>query len=299
MPHGWSARNMQVGFIGLGVMGFPMAGHVVRAGHEVRAYNRTPDRRHAWAQTHNGTVVASPREAASGAEVVLLCVGADKDVREVVAGKAGVLSTIAPGGILVDHTTTSSELARDMQHACQARGCEFIDAPMSGGEAGAVNAKLTLMVGGDEAALARVRPVLECYAASITRMGESGSGQLAKAVNQICIAGILQGLAEGLLLGQRAGLDVETLVAAISKGAAGSWQMVNRAATMAKGEFDFGFAVEHMRKDLKIALATAEDIGAPLPLTALVDQFYADVEALGGRRYDTSSLIERLRRLRP
>jgi len=290
---------MRVGFIGLGVMGSPMAGHLVRAGYEVCAYNRNPDRRQRWQQAHGGEVAASPREAAEGADIALLCVGADKDVREVVTGDAGVLASLAPGSVIVDHTTTSCELARDMHRACLARGCEFIDAPMSGGEAGAIDGQLTLMVGGDEAVIQRLRPVLDCYAKAVTRMGASGTGQLAKAVNQICIAGVLQGLSEGLLFGQRAGLDVETLVDAISKGAAGSWQMVNRAATMATGEFDFGFAVEHMRKDLKIALATGEAIDAPLPVTALVDQFYADVEALGGSRYDTSSLIERLRRLRP
>ena len=290
---------MRVGFVGLGIMGYPMAGHLVRAGYDVRAFNRKIDRREAWREAHGAEVAASPSEAAKGAAIVLLCVGADKDVREVVTGDAGVLSAMAPGGIVVDHTTTSCELAQEMHAACQAQGCEFIDAPMSGGEAGAVNAQLTLMVGGDESALERARPILDCYAKSVTRMGKCGTGQLAKAVNQICIAGVLQGLSEGLLFGQRAGLDIETLVDAISKGAAGSWQMVNRAQTMAKGEFDFGFAVEHMRKDLKIALQTGETLGAPLPLTALVDQFYADVEAFGGKRFDTSSLIERLRRLRP
>ena len=290
---------MRVGFVGLGVMGSPMAGHLLRAGLDVCAYNRNSKRREAWRERYGGELAATPGAATDGAEMVFLCVGKDEDVREVVVGDAGVLSSMAPGGIIVDHTTTSSQLARDMHEACLARGCEFVDAPMSGGEAGAVNGVLTLMVGGSEAAVERASPVLSNYAKTITRMGDSGTGQLAKAVNQICIAGVLQGLSEGLLFGQRAGLDIERLVASISQGAAGSWQMVNRAATMASGDFDFGFAVEHMRKDLKIALQTGEEIGAPLPLTALVDQFYADVEALGGRRYDTSSLIERLRKLRP
>ena len=290
---------MRIGFVGLGVMGYPMAGHLVAAGFDVCAYNRNAARREAWRDEYGGEVAESPQAAAKGAAIVLVCVGADKDVREVIAGEHGILSSIDSGGVVVDHTTTSLELAREMHDECRERGCEFIDAPMSGGEAGAVNAQLTLMVGGSQQALERAAPVLERYAKSITRMGECGKGQLAKAVNQICIAGVLQGLSEGLLFGQRAGLDIETLVESISKGAAGSWQMVNRAATMARGEFDFGFAVEHMRKDLKIALQTGEALGAPLPLTALVDQFYADVEALGGKRFDTSSLIERLRRLRP
>lgn len=290
---------MRVGFVGLGVMGYPMAGHLVRAGFDVCAYNRGAERREAWRSEHGGGVAASPREAADGAALVMLCVGADQDVREVVVGEQGVLSGISPSGIVVDHTTTSFELAREMQSAAQEKQCEFLDAPMSGGEVGAINGQLTLMVGGREEALGRARPALDAYAKSVTHMGDSGTGQLAKAVNQICIAGILQGLSEALYFAERAGLDVETLIESISMGAAGSWQMVNRSATMAKGEFNFGFAVEHMRKDLKIALKTAEALNAPLPMTALVDQFYADVEALGGSRYDTSSLIQRLRRLRP
>ena len=290
---------MRVGFVGLGVMGYPMAGHLLRAGHEVCSYNRGAERREAWQKEYGGRVATSPQEAATGAEIVMLCVGADKDVREVVAGGQGVLSGIDSGGIVVDHTTTSFELAREMQQACQEKQCEFVDAPMSGGEVGAINGQLTLMVGGGEEALERARPVLDTYAKSVTRMGESGTGQLAKAVNQICIAGILQGLSEGLYFAERAGLDIETLIESISKGAAGSWQMVNRSMTMSRDEFEFGFAVEHMRKDLAIALKTANELRAPLPMTALVDQFYADVEALGGKRYDTSSLIHRLRRLRP
>ncbi len=290
---------MRIGFVGLGVMGYPMAGHLVRAGHEVCAYNRGAERREAWQAEHRAEVASSSREAATGAEMVMLCVGADQDVREVVVGEQGVLAGLKETGIVVDHTTTSFELAREMQDACQEKQCEFIDAPMSGGEVGAINGQLTLMVGGGEAPTERARPILDIYAKSITRMGESGKGQLAKAVNQICIAGILQGLSEGILFAERAGLDIETVIESISKGAAGSWQMVNRSKTMSQGEFDFGFAVEHMRKDLKIALKTAEELGAPLPVTALVDQFYSDVEALGGKRYDTSSLIQRLRRLRP
>ncbi len=280
-------------------MGYPMAGHLARAGMHVRAYNRGEARRDAWKREFSADLASSPAQAAEGAELVMVCVSADKDVREVIAGSEGVLKSAQPSTIVVDHTTTSPELAREMGMRCQEAGCEFLDAPMSGGQVGAETGQLTLMVGGGEAALERARPVLETYAKSITRMGGCGQGQLAKAVNQVCIAGILQGLSEGLLLAERAGLDIETLIESVSKGAAGSWQMVNRSMTMAKGEFDFGFAVEHMRKDLGIALKTANELGAPLPMTALVDQFYADVEALGGKRYDTSSLIARLRALRP
>lgn len=290
---------MRIGFVGLGVMGYPMAGHLLRAGMEVSAYNRSEARREAWRKEYQGKVVASPAEAAKDAELVILCVGADKDVRQMVVGTGGVLSVAKPGMVVVDHTTTSPELAKEMSAACQDAKCEFIDAPMSGGQVGAETGQLTLMLGGSEAALERARPALAVYAKSVTRMGACGQGQLAKAVNQICIAGILQGLSEGLLLAERAGLGIETLVESISKGAAGSWQMVNRSETMARDEFDFGFAVEHMRKDLGIALETGNKLGTPLPLTALVDQFYADVEALGGKRYDTSSLIHRLRHLRP
>ena len=280
-------------------MGYPMAGHLARAGMHVRAYNRGEARAEAWKREFGGDLASSPAQAAEGAELVLVCVSADKDVREVIAGSGGVLETARPSTIVVDHTTTSPELAREMGIRCQESGCEFLDAPMSGGQVGAETGQLTLMVGGAEAALERARPRFEKYAKSITRMGDCGQGQLAKAVNQVCIAGILQGLSEGLLLAERAGLDIETLIESISKGAAGSWQMLNRSMTMAKGEFDFGFAVEHMRKDLGIALRTGNELGAPLPMTALVDQFYADVEALGGKRYDTSSLIARLRALRP
>ena len=280
-------------------MGYPMAGHLARAGMHVSAYNRGEARREAWKREFSAGLASSPAQAAEGAELVMVCVSADKDVREVIAGSEGVLKSAQPSTIVVDHTTTSPELAREMGQRCHEAGCEFLDAPMSGGQVGAETGQLTLMVGGGEAALECARPVLETYAKSITRMGDCGQGQLAKAVNQVCIAGILQGLSEGLMLAQRAGLDIETLIESISKGAAGSWQMVNRSMTMANGEFDFGFAVEHMRKDLGIALKTANELGAPLPMTALVDQFYADVEALGGKRYDTSSLIARLRALRP
>lgn len=290
---------MRVGFVGLGVMGYPMAGHLLKAGMEVRAYNRGEMRREAWQKEYQGKAVATPADAAKGAELVMLCVSADRDVRQVVTGADGVLSGANQGMVIVDHTTTSPELAQEMSAVCQDVGCEFIDAPMSGGQVGAETGQLTLMVGASEAALECARPALEVYAKSVTRMGESGQGQLAKAVNQICIAGILQSLSEGLLLAERAGLDIGTLVESISKGAAGSWQMVNRSQTMARNEFEFGFAVEHMRKDLGIALKTASQLGAPLPLTALIDQFYADVEALGGKRFDTSSLIHRLRHLRP
>lgn len=288
-----SQGPLTVAFIGLGVMGYPMAGHLAGAGHRVRVFNRNPSRAEAWCSEHSGVRAASPREAAQGADVAFVCVGADDDVRSVVHGPEGVLAGLAEGAALIDHTTASAELARELDAAARDRGIGFLDAPVSGGQAGAQNGTLTVMVGGDAATFDRARPVLDVYARAVLRMGDAGAGQLTKMVNQICIAGVLQGLAEGLRFAEQAGLDPLTVVDVISKGAAQSWQMENRAPTMARRAFDFGFAVDWMRKDLGIALSTARDIGARLPLTALVDQFYADVQALGGGRNDTSSLIRR------
>jgi 3-hydroxyisobutyrate dehydrogenase-like beta-hydroxyacid dehydrogenase len=281
-------------FIGLGVMGYPMAGHLARAGHRVRVYNRNPARAAAWAAEHAGTTAATPREAADGADFVLVCVGDDADVRAVVHGADGVLAGLSPGAVLVDHTTGSADLALELASATAAAGSGFLDAPVSGGQAGAQNGALTVMVGGEPEVFARAEPVLDCYARSVRLMGPAGCGQLTKMVNQICIAGVLQGLAEGLHFAEQSGLDPVAVVDVISKGAAQSWQMENRAATMARREFDFGFAVDWMRKDLGIVLRAARENGARLPLTALVDQFYGDVQRLGGGRWDTSSLIRRL-----
>jgi len=285
-----------VAFIGLGVMGYPMAGHLAAAGHPVTVYNRTPGRAEAWCGAHGGRVAATPREAAAGADMVFVCVGNDDDVRAVVYGPDGVLAGLARGSVLIDHTTVSAELARELADAAAAQSCGFLDAPVSGGQGGAENGVLTIMTGGLPETFERVRPVLASYGRTIRLMGPAGAGQLTKMVNQICIAGILQGLAEGLHFAEQAGLDIADVVAVISKGAAQSWQMENRADSMAAGRFDFGFAVDWMRKDLEIALRTGRGLGARLPLTALVDQFYADVQSLGGGRWDTSSLIERLRR---
>lgn len=285
-----------VAFVGLGVMGYPMAGHLQTAGYQVRVYNRTAERAEQWCNQYGGTSRSTPREAAAGADVVFVCVGNDDDVRSVVLGADGALAGLAGGAVLVDHTTASAELARELAAAAADRDCGFLDAPVSGGQAGAENGALTIMIGGDEATFERLAPVLDCYARAARLMGPAGAGQLTKMVNQICIAGVLQGLSEGLHFAEQAGLDVDAVVDVISKGAAQSWQMENRAATMARGEFEFGFAVNWMRKDLSIALATGREIEARLPLTALVDQFYADVQSHGGGRWDTSSLIERLRR---
>jgi 3-hydroxyisobutyrate dehydrogenase len=285
-----------VGFVGLGVMGYPMAGHLARAGYNVRVYNRTGAKSERWVTEHGGSRVETPREAASGADVVCLCVGNDDDVRAVVYGPAGVLDGLADGSVLIDHTTVSAELAEELASAAGERGCGFLDAPVSGGQAGAENGQLTVMVGGEQTIFDSALPVMEAYGKSVRRMGPAGTGQLTKMVNQICIAGVLQGLAEGLHFADQAGLDIESVVDVISKGAAQSWQMENRHATMARGEFDFGFAVDWMRKDLAIALQAGRRLQARLPLTALVDQFYADVQSYGGGRWDTSSLIQRLRR---
>ncbi len=288
------SEKQKVAFIGLGVMGYPMAGHLASAGHEVRVYNRTAAKAEAWCNKHGGSAGATPREAAAGAAIVFMCVGNDDDVRSVVYGDDGVLGGMDAGGILVDHTTASAGLARELEEAAQAQGLGFLDAPVSGGQAGAENGVLTVMVGGAQATFDTAAPVIDAFSRKCALLGPAGSGQLAKMVNQICIAGLVQGLAEGLNLGQRAGLDMEKVVDVISKGAAQSWQMENRAGTMVNGEFEFGFAVEWMRKDLGICLQEAKRSGARLPVTALVDQFYAQVEARGGKRWDTSSLMHLL-----
>ncbi|MBY6112607.1 NAD(P)-dependent oxidoreductase [Halomonas sp. DP1Y21-3] len=284
-----------VAFIGLGVMGFPMAGHLAEAGLTVRVYNRTQSKAEQWCERFDGSHHATPAEAASGADLVLVCVGNDDDVREVTTGPDGALSTLSQGAILVDHTTASSSLAEELDQACQKQDVGFIDAPVSGGQQGAENGALTIMCGGQEEHFSRARPVLEHYGRAVTLMGGVGAGQLTKMVNQICIAGLVQGLAEGLHFAEQAGLDQERVVEVISQGAAGSWQMENRHATMIRDEYEHGFAVNWMRKDLDICLNQARQLEARLPVTALVDQFYADVQAMGGGRWDTSSLLRRLR----
>jgi len=285
----------KLAFIGLGVMGYPMAGHLANAGYSVTVYNRSQEKAAAWVKEHRGNHAATPAEAAEQADMVFTCVGNDDDVRSVTLGKDGVLAGLRTGGILVDHTTASPKLARELETASQARSCAFLDAPVSGGQAGAENAQLTIMVGGQSTTFEQADPIMGCYAKSVRLMGEAGSGQLTKAVNQICIAGVLQGLSEGLHFAEQVGLDINAVVDVISKGAAQSWQMENRSATMADGKFDYGFAVDWMRKDLGIALDTGDEVSASLPLTALVDQFYKDVQRMGGGRWDTSSLIQRLR----
>ena len=289
-----SATGESVAFIGLGVMGFPMAGHLAAKGHRVTVYNRTAARAAAWTQKHDGRSAPTPAEAAAGAALVFVCVGNDDDLRSVVHGEDGALAGMQPGAILVDHTTASAEVAREIADRARGLGVGFLDAPVSGGQAGAENGKLTVMVGGDQECFDSAKPVIDSYARACVLMGPTGSGQLAKMVNQICIAGLLQGLSEGLNFAQRAGLDGARLVEVISKGAAQSWQMDNRAATMFAGKFDFGFAVDWMRKDLSICLAEGRRNGARLPITALIDQLYAQVQARGGRRWDTSSLIHLL-----
>jgi 3-hydroxyisobutyrate dehydrogenase-like beta-hydroxyacid dehydrogenase len=285
---------MRVAFVGLGVMGYPMAGFLAAAGHEVTVYNRTAAKSAAWLNAHKGRSALTPAEAAKGAEIVFCCVGNDDDVRAVVLGENGILGGISSGAVIVDHTTASATVAVEAYAAARSKGVDFLDAPLSGGQAGAESGKLTIMVGGDQGVFERVRPVMDCYAKACTLIGPVGSGQKAKMVNQICIAGIVQGLAEGLHFAKRADLDVGAVIGAISKGAAQSWQMENRWQTMRDDKFDFGFAVEWMRKDLNIALSEAGRIGATLEMTKLVDGYYAEVEELGGRRFDTSSLIKRL-----
>jgi 3-hydroxyisobutyrate dehydrogenase len=282
----------RVAFLGLGVMGFPMAGHLAKAGHTVTVYNRSPAKAEAWVAKHGGSRAATPAEAARDADFVCMCVGNDDDVRQV-AGEA--MPGMKPGAILVDHTTASAEVARAMAELAAKRGVVFLDAPVSGGQAGAENGVLTIMVGGDSAAFEKAQPVMAAYGRSVVLMGGSGAGQLTKMVNQICIAGLVQALSEALAFAEKAGLDAAKAVDVISKGAAQSWQMDNRAKTMLDGKFDYGFAVDWMRKDLGIVLDEARSNGATVPVTALVDQFYADVQAMGGGRWDTSSLIKRLK----
>ncbi|WP_315122986.1 NAD(P)-dependent oxidoreductase [Comamonas antarctica] len=294
-----AAQPLSVAFLGLGVMGYPMAGHLARAGHRVTVYNRTPAKAAQWCAEYAGTAgprqAATPREAAEAAAIVFCCVGNDDDLRSVVLGEQGAFAGMAPGAIFVDHTTASAEVARELNAAAQALGLQFIDAPVSGGQAGAQNGQLTVMCGGDAAAFAAVQPVAMAFARACTLLGDSGAGQLAKMVNQICLAGLIQGLSEAIAFGGKAGLDMEQVLDVIGKGAAQSWQMDSRGKTMIADQFDFGFAVDWMRKDLGLVLDEAKRNGARLPVTALVDQFYADVQQMGGNRWDTSSLIKRLK----
>ena len=285
---------MRVAFIGLGVMGFPMAGYLSRNGHDVCVFNRTTAKAEAWCEQYEGRVGATPADAAAEAEIVFSCVGNDDDVREVLKGSDGVLSSIGKGAIIVDHTTASATVAREISSEASEKGVGFLDAPVSGGQAGAENGQLTVMVGGDTDVFERALPVIECYSKAVALIGPTGSGQLAKMVNQICIAGVVQGLAEALHFAEKSGLDAAKVMESISKGAAQSWQMENRWQTMVDGEFDFGFAVDWMRKDLAIAMEEADANGARLEMTRLVDRFYAEVQAMGGARWDTSSLIARL-----
>jgi 3-hydroxyisobutyrate dehydrogenase-like beta-hydroxyacid dehydrogenase len=284
----------KVAFIGLGVMGFPMAGHLVAKGHDVTVYNRTFAKAEQWAQKHKGQARKTPREAAEGCEIVFCCVGNDDDLRAVVLGPDGGLAGMKAGAIFVDHTTASAKVARELYETAKQQGIDFIDAPVSGGQAGAENGALTVMCGGDQAPFDRAKPVIDSFARACSLIGSSGAGQLTKMVNQICIAGLVQGLAEGINFGMKAGLDMDKVIGAISKGAAQSWQMENRWKTMVEGKFEFGFAVDWMRKDLGICLDEAKSNGAQLPAIALVDQFYARVQARGGKRWDTSSLIQPL-----
>ncbi|MDA5555943.1 NAD(P)-dependent oxidoreductase [Shimia sp. MMG029] len=287
----------KVAFLGLGVMGYPMAGYLVKAGHEVTVYNRTTAKAEAWAKEYGAGFAATPKEAAAGAEFVMCCVGNDDDLRAVCLGEDGAFAGMAAGSTFVDHTTVSAKVTAELYAAGKAAGIAFVDAPVSGGQAGAENGILSIMCGGDQAAYDAAEPMMQAYGRSIKRLGESGAGQLTKMVNQICIAGLVQGLSEGLHFAEKAGLDGRAVVDVIAGGAAGSWQMQNRYETMIDDEFDHGFAVNWMRKDLGIVLSTGDEIGASLPVTALVDQFYKDVQKLGGGRWDTSSLIKRLRAL--
>ena len=290
-----SIKSQRVAFIGLGVMGAPMAGHLARAGHAVTVYNRNAAKAQAWVDEFGGASQPTPRQAAKGADVVFVCVGNDDDLRAVTLGADGAFAGMTPGAVLVDHTTASADVARELAEAAKSLGLRFVDAPVSGGQAGAQNGALTVMCGGELAAFEAARPVALAFSRAFTLMGPSGSGQLTKMVNQICIAGLVQGLSEAIAFGQKAGLDMNQVLDVIGKGAAQSWQLDNRGKTMVADQFNFGFAVDWMRKDLGLVLDEAKRNGARLPVTALVDQFYADVQAMGGNRLDTSSLIKRLR----
>jgi 3-hydroxyisobutyrate dehydrogenase-like beta-hydroxyacid dehydrogenase len=294
-PNGAPAATRSVAFIGLGVMGYPMAGHLLRAGHRVTVYNRTPAKAAQWVAEYGGASAPTPRLAAGDADIVCACVGNDDDLRSVVLGDEGAFAGMRAGAVFVDHTTASAAVARELSAEATARGLHFVDAPVSGGNVGATNGTLTVMCGGQEAAFASVQPVIAAYSKAVTWLGPSGAGQLAKMVNQIAIAGLLQGLSEAIAFGERAGLDMRTVLGVIGKGAAQSWQMDNRGPTMLERRFDFGFAVDWMRKDLGLVLDEARRNGAQLPVTALVDQFYAELQAEGGNRADTSSLIRRLK----
>ena len=292
----------RVAFLGLGVMGHPMAGHLARAGHQVTVYNRTAAKAAAWVEANDGTAARTPAEAAAGADFVFACVGNDDDLRAVTLGargpngeRVGAFAGMAPGAVFVDHTTASAAIARELHAEARARGLHFVDAPVSGGQAGAVNGALTVMCGGDAEPFDAMKPVAMCFGRAVTRVGDSGAGQLAKMVNQTAIAGLVQGLAEAIAFGQRAGLDMALVLEVIGKGAAQSWQLDNRGPTMLEGRFDFGFAVDWMRKDLGLVLDEARANGAQLPVTALVDQLYAEIQAMGGQRWDTSSLLRRIR----
>ena len=287
--------SRKVAFLGLGVMGYPMAGHLARAGHAVTVYNRTPAKAQAWVAEFGGKHAATSREAAAGADFIFACVGNDDDLRSITLGADGAFAGMAPGAIFVDHTTASAEVARELATAARQIGLQFIDAPVSGGQAGAQNGALTVMCGGDPTAFDAAKPVAMAFSRAVTLMGASGAGQLTKMVNQICIAGLVQGLSEAIAFGQNAGLDMPQVLDVIGKGAAQSWQLDNRGKTMVVDQFDFGFAVDWMRKDLGLVLEEAKRNGSRLPVTALVDQFYADIQQMGGRRWDTSSLIKRLK----
>ncbi len=290
-----SSPSRKVAFLGLGVMGYPMAGHLARAGHQVTAYNRSAAKSAAWAAEFKGQSAPTPREAVKDADIVFCCVGNDDDLRSVVLGADGAFAGMKAGAVFVDHTTASADVARELYAAAKGKGLQFVDAPVSGGQAGAQNGMLTVMCGGDPAAFDAVKPTAMAFSRAFTLLGASGAGQLAKMVNQICIAGLVQGLSEAVAFGQKSGLDMEQVLDVIGKGAAQSWQMDNRGKTMIAGKFDFGFAVDWMRKDLGLVLDEAKRNGAKLPVTALVDQFYADVQTMGGSRWDTSSLIKRLK----
>ena len=290
-----AAAPHKVAFLGLGVMGLPMAGHLARAGHAVTVYNRSPAKAQAWVDEFGGAARSTPREAAQDADLVFACVGNDDDLRSIALGADGAFAGMAPGAVFLDHTTASADVARELYGVAQTRGLAFVDAPVSGGQAGAQSGALTVMCGGDADAFEKARPVAMAFSRAFTRMGESGAGQLTKMVNQICIAGLVQGLSEAIAFGQKAGLDMNQVLDVIGKGAAQSWQLDNRGKTMVADRFDFGFAADWMRKDLGLVLEEAKRNGARLPVTALVDQFYADVQAMGGHRLDTSSLIKRLR----